>query len=201
LLLRALLVVGLLMWLFQQSAPALVDGLRPLLGWALDLCAGDFRVLSLEFVDDRGNRALAALAQLDHVLEAGGRIIVPDGVSKVRVSSTLGNVLQPLLVGSALVLTWPARSWLEALARVLTAPPLLLLALLLDTPLAFSVRMWHTVLQAHAVAHDSPLLWWNTWLNAGGRLALGLAAAALALAAAAWGAAALRHDDLRNTRR
>jgi hypothetical protein len=146
----------------------------------------------LDFVDDRGNRALAALAQLDHVLESGGRVIVPDGVSTVRASSTLGTILQPLLVGMTLLLTWPARSWPEAMARLLTAPPLLLLALLLDTPLAFSVRMWHTVLQAHAVDHDSPLLWWNTWLNAGGRLALGLVAGALAVVLAAWLAGRLR---------
>jgi hypothetical protein len=191
LLLRALLATAVLVWLAQAAAAELVSGLRPLLGWALDHLAADFRVLSLDFVDDRGNRALTALAQLDHVLQVGGRVIVPDGVSSLRVSSTVGIILQPLWVGAALLLAWPAISWVEALSRLMVAPPLLLLALLLDTPLAFSVRMWHTVLQAHDVPHDSPLLWWNTWLNGGGRLALGLVAGALALVLAAWCAAVI----------
>jgi hypothetical protein len=184
LLLRAAAVGALLLWLAQRHATDIVGALMPGLRWALERLAGDFRILSLDFHDDRGNRALAALAMLEHVLLVDGRVVVPDGVGRIRVTTTLGNVLQPVLVGLALIGIWPGR-WREWLWRPMLLAPLLAVVLVLDTPLGFALRLWHTTLNAHQVPHDALLLGWVAALNGGGRLALGLVAGGLAVAGAA----------------
>jgi hypothetical protein len=62
--------------------------------------------------------------------------------------------------------------------------PAAALALLLDTPVSFAARLWDTQLRALQIQHDSPLIWWNTFLNGGGRLVIGLIAGALSVAGA-----------------
>jgi len=149
----------------------------PALSQALSFVADDFKVLRFEFVNDRGNTAIAALATLEHTLVLGGRAIVPTGTSVMAVSTTVGTVLQPVLVALALVLAWPAR-WLEALLRIVFVAPLLALVVLLDTPFSMAAWMWEIQLRAYEPGRHSPLVWWNIFLNGGGRLALGLLAGA-----------------------
>jgi len=158
----------------------LVGWLMPLLSWALGYVADDFRILSLEFADDRGNASVAALALLDHTIILGGRAIVPDDRSVIGVSATLGTVVQPILVALVLVLAWPGRL-IEGLAGLLIVVPLLGVVILLDTPFSMAAWLWFTQIQSYEPGRASPLVWWNVFLNGGGRLALGLVAGALAI--------------------
>lgn len=163
----------------RDAVKLLLPVLTPALGWVAD----DFNILRLDFVDERHNASIAALAMLKHSLFLGGRAIVPDGASVMMAGTTLGTVLQPLLVGGVLVLAWPAR-WAEMGVRLLIASALLLLVLLADTPMSLAAWLWDTQLRAHEPGRASPLVWWNIFLNGGGRLALGLIAGALAIALA-----------------
>ena len=173
LMLATVALLGAAHW-YSRDAVAL---LMPALSKALSFVADDFRILRFEFVSERGNAAIAALATLEHTLVLGGRAIVPNGTSVMAVTTTVGTVLQPLLVALVLVLAWPAR-WLEALLRIVFVAPLIALLVLLDTPFSMAAWLWEIQLRAYEPGRASPLVWWNIFLNGGGRLALGLLAGA-----------------------
>lgn len=157
--------------------------LMPTLSKALSFVADDFKILRLDFVDERGNASIGALAMLDHTLVLGGRAIVPDDRSVMMVVTTIGTVLQPVLVALVLVLAWPAR-WIELALRLAIVGVLLVPVLLADTPFSLAAWLWDVQLRAHEPGRASPLVWWNIFLNGGGRLALGLIAGALSIALA-----------------
>ncbi|MFM9916334.1 MAG: hypothetical protein ACKVOX_11045 [Rhizobacter sp.] len=161
----------------------IVTLLMPALSSALSLVADDFRILRFELVTDRGNASIAALALLDHTIILGGRAIVPDGTSPMLVGTTVGTVLQPLLAALVLVIAWPAKP-AEMLLRISIAIVLTFGVLMADTPFSMAAWLWEVQVRAHEPDRTSPLIWWNIFLNGGGRLALGLIAAVLSIALA-----------------
>lgn len=174
---RLMLASVALLWAAHSYSRDAVALLMPALSKALSFVADDFTIFRFEFVSERGNAAIAALATLEHTLVLGGRAIVPNGTSVMAVTTTVGTVLQPLLVALVLVLAWPAR-WLEALLRIVFVAPLIALVVLLDTPFSMAAWLWEIQLRAYEPGRASPLVWWNIFLNGGGRLALGLLAGA-----------------------
>jgi hypothetical protein len=181
-LLRLIVATALVLVLAHFQGRTWVGWMLKPLAHTLAWAAPDFRVLQFGFMDDRNNRSVSAVARLEHSVVLNDVAIVPDG-SPLVVGANVGTVLQPLLAAVVLLLAWPGGP-LRVLLRLLLAAPLLAVVLALDTPLSMAAWLWFTQLQQHAPGQTSPLLWWNTFLNGGGRLALGLAAAALAIAAA-----------------
>ena len=174
---RLMLASVALLWVAHWYSRDAVALLMPALSKALSFVADDFRILRFEFVSERGNAAIAALATLEHTLVLGGRAIVPNGTSVMAVTTTVGTVLQPLLVALVLVLARPVR-WFEAVLRIVFVAPLIALVVLLDTPFSMAAWLWEIQLRAYEPGRASPLVWWNIFLNGGGRLALGLLAGA-----------------------
>lgn len=181
---RVLLAAVLALVLLRQHATDVVAALKPALRWGLQQAAPDFQVLRFEFSTDRGQAVLSALVRQQRTIFLGGRAVVPEAHSISGTGSNVGTVLQPLMVALVLLLAWPARRWREWPLRLLLATPLLALVLMLDTPLSMAAWLWFAQVQQHEPGAISPLLWWNTFLGAGGRLVLGLVAASLALALA-----------------
>ncbi|MBC7956150.1 MAG: hypothetical protein H7Y33_09810 [Cytophagales bacterium] len=179
LVLATALVLAAAHWVARDAVKLLLPVLAPVLGFV----AGDFKIVRLEFVDERKNASIAALAVLERPLFLDGRAIVPDGSQVMVVGTTLGTVLQPLVVALVLVLAWPAR-WGEMALRLAIASALLAVVLLADTPFSLAAWLWDAQLKAYEPGRASPLVWWNVFLNGGGRLALGLIAGALAIALA-----------------
>jgi hypothetical protein len=166
--------------------------LKPVLSWALETAADDFTVLQFDFAKDRGNDSLVALAQLKRTLMFGSTAVVPDGVTAMAVGSATGNVLQPMLVALVLMLAWPSHL-LEMAVRLAIGTVLQAGVLLINTPLSMAAWLWFAHLQRYAPDERSALVWWNIFLNGGGRLVLGLASAVLAIALARrWAARASR---------
>ncbi|MBC7995234.1 MAG: hypothetical protein H7Z15_18540 [Rhizobacter sp.] len=157
--------------------------LLPLLSAPLSFVADDFKIVRLELLEERKNVSIGALAVLDRSLFLGGQAIVPDGTQVMMVGTTVGTALQPLLVALVLVLAWPAR-WSEMGLRLVIASMLVTLVLLVDTPFSLAAWLWDAQIKLYEPGRASPLLWWNTFLNGGGRLALGLIAATLSIARA-----------------
>ena len=152
----------------------------PVLSPALALVADDFRIVRFELVEERKNASLGALAVLERSLFLGGQAIVPDGTQVMMVGATVGTVMQPLLVALVLVLAWPAR-WREMALRLAIVGLLLAVVLLVDTPFSLAAWLWDAQIKLYEPGRASPLVWWNTFLNGGGRLALGLIAATLSI--------------------
>jgi hypothetical protein len=181
--LRLVLATALVLtaaYFFSRDAVRL---LMPMLESALSSVASDYKILRFDFFDERNNTSIGAIVRLEHTLVLGGRAIVPDGQSVMGVAATIGTVLQPVCVAMVLALAWPAH-WREMLLRLLIIAPLLTAVLLVDTPLSMAAWLWDVQLRMHEPGRASPLVWWNTFLNGGGRLALGLIAAALSIALA-----------------
>jgi len=170
--------------------------LKPVLSWALETAADDFTVLQFDFAKDRGADSLVALAQLKRTLMFSSTAVVPDGVSVMAVGSATGNVLQPMLVALVLMLAWPAYL-LEIAVRLAIGAVLQAGVLLINTPLSMAAWLWFAQLQRHAPDDWSALVWWNIFLNGGGRLVLGLISAVLAIAIAR--RCAVRVNRSRNT--
>jgi hypothetical protein len=181
--LRLSLVTALALAAAHYQGRAVVAWMLTPLAHTLAWVASDFRILEFGFSSDRDNRSLAAVARLEHSLVLGDTVVVPDG-SPLVVGANMGTVLQPVLVALVLVLAWSG-GLLETALRLVLVTPLVGGVLLLDTPFSMAAWLWFAQVQQHAPGLSSPLLGWNTFLNGGGRLALGLVAATLAIAASA----------------
>ncbi len=179
---RLVLATALVLTGAHYQARAVVGWVLWPLAHTLAWVASDFRVLEFGFASDRGNRSLAAVARLEHTVVIGETAVVPDD-SPMVVSANVGTVLQPVLAALVLVLAWPG-GLVEIMMRLLLLMPLLAIVLLVDTPLSMAAWLWFALFQMHDPGHASPLLWWSTFLNGGGRLVLGLTVAAVAILAA-----------------
>jgi hypothetical protein len=183
LVLRVLIATALVLAVAKSSSRDIVAWLAPGLAAALVWVADDFNVKRVEFVKDRNDTALAALAVLKRTVFLGGRAIVPDGVSPIVVSATVGTILQSALVAVVLVLAWPA-GLVEWLLRLAIAAVPITVIVFIDTPLSMASWLWNSQVMSYEPGRFSALVAWNTFLNGGGRLALGLVAGALAIALA-----------------
>jgi len=181
--LRVLIATALVLAVAKASSRDIVAWLAPGLTAALVWVADDFKVLRVEFVKERNQDSLAALAVLKRSVFLGGRAIVPDGVTPIVVGATVGSVLQSALVALVLVLAWPA-SLVEWLLRLAIATAPIAVIVFIDTPLSMAALLWNSHVMYLEPGRFSALVAWNTFLNGGGRLALGLVAGALAIALA-----------------
>lgn len=188
---RLLLSAALVLAAVHAGSREAARLLLPLLHGALVVVADDFEIRRFELVDERANASIGALAVLRRSLFLGGQAIVPDGNQAMVVGTTIGTVLQPVMVLLMLVLAWPAGR-AELALRLLVAAALTLPLLLLDTPLSLAAWLWDAQIKAYEPGRASLLVDWNVFLNGGGRLALGLIAAALSIALAQRLAAGLR---------
>lgn len=174
--LATMVVLGAAHLYARDAAKLLLPVLSPMLSFVAD----DFQIVRFELMEERKNASIGALAVLDRSLFLGGQAIVPDGTQVMMVGTTVGTMLQPLLVALVLVLAWPAR-WGEMALRLVIAGVLLVTVLLVDTPFSLAAWLWDAQIKLYEPGRASPLVWWNVFLNGGGRLALGLIAAALAI--------------------
>lgn len=174
--LATLLVLGAAHLYARGAVKLMLPVLSPALAWVAD----DFKIVRFELIEERKNASLGALAVLERSLFLGGQAIVPDGTQVMMVGTTVGTILQPLLVALVLVLAWPARLGEMAL-RLAIVGALLGVVLLVDTPFSLAAWLWDAQIKLYEPGRASPLVWWNTFLNGGGRLALGLIAAALSI--------------------
>lgn len=183
LVLRVGLAAALILSAAHLYSRQMVTCMLPTLTTALKLVADDFKIVEFAFVDERNNTSIAAAALLDRTIVLGGRAIVPDDHSVMVVGTTLGTVLQPIWVAMMMVLAWPARL-VELALRIAIVSVLLVPVILLDTPLSMAAWLWDVMVRLYEPGRASLLLWWNVFLNGGGRLVLGLIAGLLSIALA-----------------
>ncbi len=181
--LRLGLVIALMLTAAHFYSRQVVTLMLPTLAAALKLVADDFTIVQFDVVDERNQASLAAVALLGRTVVLGGRAIVPDGQSVMVVATTIGTVLQPIWVAWVMALAWPARM-AELALRIVMASAMLVPVVLLDTPLSLAAWLWDVMVRLHEPSRASPLLWWNVFLNGGGRLVLGLIAGFLSIALA-----------------
>lgn len=181
--LRLSLATALMLTAAHFFSRQVVTLMLPTLTSALKHVASDFKIVRFDLADERNNASIAAFVLLDRTIVLGGHAIVPDGQSVMVVGTTIGTVLQPIWVAWVMVLAWPARM-AELVLRIVTVSAMLVPVVLLDTPLSLAAWLWDVMVRLHEPSRASPLLWWNVFLNGGGRLVLGLIAGFLSIALA-----------------
>ena len=181
--LRLFLVTALMLTAAHCYSRQVVTLMLPTLATALKLVADDFTIVQFGVVDERNQASVAAVALLGRTVVLGGRAIVPDGSFVMSVGTTIGTALQPIWVAWVMVLAWPARMAELALRGVIVSA-LLVPVVFLDTRLSMAALLWDAMVRLHEPGRASPLLWWNVFLNGGGRLVLGLIAGFLSIALA-----------------
>jgi hypothetical protein len=166
-----------------RFAEEIVDWMLPAIPATMDWLARDFRIESVGLIVERGSARVGILAVLSRSLVEGGRAVIAGETAPIFLTATVGAVLQPAWLALIVVAAWPGRAAEFALRMPLVLPAAAL-ALLLDTPVSFAIRLWDAQLRTLHIPHNSPLVWWVAFLEGGGRLVLGLVAGAVAVAAA-----------------
>jgi hypothetical protein len=99
------------------------------------------------------------------------------------VTTMIGNIFQPGMVGLIAVMAWPSGSWRIVLLRLIILLLLALIETVLDIPLLLVGELWGLFLDNLSPGNWSALTAWAAFLQDGGRVVMGLAAAIACIAA------------------
>jgi hypothetical protein len=166
---------------FEQ---ALAGAALPLFKAWIALIDGSLRTVDLSVVDVDGESTIRRLTTPLRVLVVGTTVLDVDERTVISTSALTGILLQPVVLGIALLLAWPWKSLAELAVRFLLGLPLLLMVVLLDLPLILCGYAWLALIDAYEPGRFSLLVDWADFMNAGGRFALVVLAVANAVALA-----------------
>ena len=161
-----------------------IETLLPLLQSELHWLDDNFNVSKLVLVKHGVDSVILLDVTLARFVVLGSRVIPPDPTDHATVTVLASSILQPMLVGLALIATWPVQRAVQHFWRFAIGLLLLLLLLPLDVPLVLLGKLWELILMANALHHFSLLVAWMDFMQGGGRLALALCAAIVAISLA-----------------
>lgn len=180
---RFTLAIALLLTLNQLYGKAATEAMLPLLRWELAQLDDTYRILDLSLDREGRDTVIRLDVGLEKAVVVGGRALMPDPRARANVSTLAGHVVQPALLCLALILAWPARRAIEYSVRVFIAFGGLALVILTDVPFVLWGELWNLHVSALEPDRFSPLLFWKSFLQGGGRFVLGLAVGVLAVVA------------------
>lgn len=112
----------------------------------------------------------------------GGVVTPPRAGSWLEVTTTVGAMVQPVVIACALVAGWPA-AWRTRVIGLAVALPVALAFMCLDTALTLHAFVWGMFVEHYEPGRFSPLLIWHDAMHSGGRLGVGVLLGALIIAA------------------
>jgi len=163
---------------------ALLQAALPLLRAGVAALDTNYRTVELSIRTIDGESVIERVATPSRVREIGGHVIFPDEQSRLSTRASAGILLQPAILGAALLAGWPWRRWRELALRCLFAMPLLALVMILDVPMMLVGFVWFEEVKALDPDRFVPMVTWADFMNAGGRFVLTVAAVVVAVAAA-----------------
>lgn len=178
----ALLLAG---WGGATLVDAFLPALRLTLAWLDDR----FVIVVLETGHGAHDTVVHLRTNLIRPMSLGGHVQWPIAAGWFDVTTPVGLMLQPLVVALGLAGAWPG-SLAERLSRLASAGLLALGFLLADLPLTLHATVWETFVQALEPGRYSAIIVWRDFMQAGGRLAIGIL-----LAMAAYRAAKPHHSS------
>lgn len=178
---RLLLAGGVLTALAVIYQDAIVNALLPVFRAWLLIVDDTFLTVDLSLVRENGETVVRRLAGLsDHLLYRNAPIR-PILELQLKNSAAAGIVLQPLVLGFALLAAWPWKQNVELACRIMAAAFLFPLVVLLDVPMMLYGFGWNELLKAFDPERFSLLVSWADSMNAGGRFALTIVATAICI--------------------
>lgn len=177
-LVAALLIVG---------KTAIAQASLPLLAQAFSWAAPDFNLVSLAVVNVGADQVVEARVTWKHIQFVGSHVIYPDPRGLAKASTLSAHILQGPGLAVVVAACWPlavatgrgrVREWaLRGLALV----PATLFLVALDVPLTLAGELWSYVYGALQPGQANVLTTFKTFLEGGGRYALGAAAGLIAV--------------------
>lgn len=161
--------VGL--YCFGQS---LLEVLTPLFKWAIVHLDANYRVTSFELKQQGHDVVYVLQVKLAQLVIVGSQFVVPHENGLANASTMASHVWQMSVMFLSVLFAWPIKNVLQVMLRILLGFPILLLVLLCDTPFALLAAIWAMMLQELDPHRFSILLAWNDFLEAGGRLVIGM---------------------------
>ncbi|MDP2822671.1 MAG: hypothetical protein Q8O52_08320 [Sulfuritalea sp.] len=166
-----------------------IEWLLPLfrieIGWLEDR----YRILGLSLATQGADSVVRLDVNLQRIMVVGSHVIHPDPRGHAHVTTLTGHVLQPAILGLALLAAWPpgvaTRMAREYALRLVLGLAMIGIVLAADVPFVLLGELWAIAHERFSPGNFSPLLVWTNFLQGGGRLALGLLAGAAGIAAAA----------------
>lgn len=158
----------------QVLIEALLPLVHSLLGWMDDR----FGILFLGVDHDKQDSIVRLRATIVQLFVMGGQVIEAQPQGWMEVTTTLGAMLQPLVVAPALAAALPGRIAVR-LTRYTLAALLALCFLLIDLPLTLYAYVWDMLVDNLDPNGFYPLLAWHEFMHAGGRLGIGVLLAML----------------------
>jgi hypothetical protein len=180
LLLAAVLLIPFAVWV----GPAVQGLLLPATRAAFEFIAPDLRVRSIQAATVDGERRVTIVVTLARTTVIGERVLMPDPRGEASAHTPAGHAwTAPLALALALA-AWPVRGRAEWLWRLAGGLPAALLLLATDPALMLAAAIWQLMIDSVAPGTPVVLASVAAVLLGGGRIVLGLgAAAALAVLA------------------
>lgn len=175
LLLAAAVLIPLVAWL----GPAAQRALLPATAVVFETIAPDLRVRSLQAAAVNGEQRITVVVTLARTTVVGEKVLMPDPRGEASAFTPAGHAWIAPLVAALALAAWPARQRREWIWRVALGAPLALALLAADPAVMLSATIWQLMIDS--VAPGTPVLLATLAgvLLGGGRIVLGLAAAAI----------------------
>lgn len=177
-LLRLLLAAALLIPLAAWFGPTLQRLLLPATVATFEFIAPDLRVRSMQAATVDGERRVTVVVTLARTTVIGEKVLMPDPRGEATAHTPAGHAWTAPLVAMLALAAWPIRGRAEAIWRLLGGIAASLLLLASDPALMLAATIWQLMIDS--VAPGTPVLLASLAgvLLGGGRIVLGLAAAA-----------------------
>lgn len=178
LIIAAALVLPLLIFFIKPTVATLLPFYRAV----FELIGDDYQILFLGLAIQGADSVIRLDVTLAKPVLLAGQFILPDARGSANVTTLVGHAMQPLAVALIVFLTWSCQKWQTMALRLTVLIPLLTLTLALDVPFVFAAELWGLFIDGLAPGKWSPMIAWSTFLQGGGRIALGLTAALVSVA-------------------
>jgi hypothetical protein len=175
---RLLLAAAVLIPLAALVGPTVQRWLLPATSVVFETIAPDLQVRSLQLSTVNGEQRLAIVVTLARTTVIGERVLMPDPRGEAAAFTPAGQAWTAPLVLALALAAWPARSRAAALWRLAAGLPAALLLVASDPALMLAATIWQLMIDN--VAPGTPVLLASmaAVMLGGGRIVLGLAAAA-----------------------
>ena len=175
----------LLLPLALLAKPIAIE-LFPLYRMVFELISGDFRILYLGLSYEGADSVIRMDVTLSRTIAVAGHLVVANPQGIANVTTMVGNIFQPVMVGLIAILGWPSGSWRIVLLRLIILLLLALIETVLDIPLLLAGELRELFLDNLSPGNWSALTVWADFLQGGGRFAMGLVAAITSIAASGY---------------
>jgi len=183
---RLLLATFAVVVLLVQWGDQMAERAVPILRWTYSQLDHDHEIrefsISSAAVLQGTDKVFRLQVVPDGMLMVGTRVVHTNSDGWARVSVLTAYLWQPFSVALVAALAWPARRRSEWAWRMVLLAVLCSALALLDIPFVLWALIWRNYAEVFAPSEFSALLVWAEFLQRGGRLLLGGAAAAFAIA-------------------